>query len=323
MQTSNAKAKLSDATLTLIKRAITQHALPIEFLQTVQQHYAPIAAQLDERTEGHTRTLLIGIQGTQGSGKSTMADFLKVLLTQEHHLTVAVVSIDDFYHTAETRQQLAEDIHPLLATRGVPGTHDLPLAFSTLNTLTKLKMGEHCALPRFNKAVDDRVRKRDWPTITGPVDVVIFEGWCVGITPQNSEELVNPINQLELNEDPEGIWRTYVNTQLGEGYAKLFNQLDYLISITAPSFDVVFEWRSLQEQKLAQKLQNAPLEEQAKLLDDAQLRRFIAHYQRLTCHGLKQLPQTADWVIHLNKQHTVTHSKDNCEQRMATHEPSM
>lgn len=291
--------------------AISQHALPQDFTSAVSDHYAPVAASIAKRYQTKGTPLLVGIQGTQGSGKSTMADFTQLLLQHEHNLNVAVVSIDDFYHTAATRQQLAGEVHPLLATRGVPGTHDLALAFSTLHALSRLESGETLAIPRFNKAIDDRAPQAQWPQVNGPVDVIIFEGWCIGIGPQTDSEVIHPMNKLELEEDPDGTWRQYVNNQLAGDYAKLFNMLDYLVVITAPSFDVVFEWRSLQEQKLAAKLKNAPPEQQAKIQTEAQLRRFIAHYQRLTCHGLQHLPAQADWVLHLDEHHRITGSQHN------------
>lgn len=286
--------------------AITQHALPADFASAVSDYYAPIAQNIASRYQAKGTPLLVGIQGTQGSGKSTMADFTQLLLRHEHGLNVAVVSIDDFYLTAASRKQLAIDVHPLLATRGVPGTHDLPLAFNTLHALSRLDAGETLALPRFNKAIDDRAPRVNWPYITGPVDVIIFEGWCIGIGPQTDSDISHPMNTLELEEDPTGAWRQYVNSQLAGNYAKLFNMLDCLVVITAPSFDVVFEWRALQEQKLAAKLKDAPPEQQAKIQTEAQLRRFIAHYQRLTCHGLQQLPSRADWVLNLDEQHRIT-----------------
>lgn len=306
VHTDLANYQLKARTLSIIEQAIVEHALPSHFIESVRRFYAPIAAEVAQLQAHRDQTIVVGIQGTQGSGKSTMADFLKLLLHYDCDLTVAVVSIDDFYLTAADRQHLGNTVHPLLSTRGVPGTHDLPLAFNTLNKLSQIKMGEYCALPRFNKAIDDRAPRNDWPSVSGPVDVIIFEGWCIGIPPQPLEDLVNPMNKLELNEDADGRWRQFVNHQLGGDYAKLFNTLDYLVAITAPSFDVVFEWRSLQEQKLAEKLKNAPPEQQAKLQNETQLRRFIAHYQRLTCHGLKSLPAIADSVVHLDSTHAIT-----------------
>ncbi len=289
----------------MISQAIAKHQLPASFADTITMAYLPIAKAIAARCQGSHSALLVGVQGTQGSGKSTMADFLRLLLETENQLRVAVISIDDFYLTRQQRQQLAVDIHPLLSTRGVPGTHDLSLAFSTLEKLQSLSIGETCLLPCFNKALDDREDETLWPSVTGPIDVIIFEGWCLAIPPQTDEELQQPINDLEAMEDMDGRWRSYVNQCLQQQYGDLFAQLDCLVAITAPSFDCVYQWRQLQEQKLAASLRNAPDEQKSKLFTPQQLKRFIAHYQRLTEHGLKQLPASADWLIALDENHRV------------------
>jgi len=294
-----------------LQQAITAHKLPPHFAQFVSDFYLPIAQSVNNKLQSlrqtdAQKTLILGVQGTQGSGKSTLADFLKRILQTQHHLSVAVVSIDDFYHTLAARRQLANDVHPLLVTRGVPGTHDIPLAKYTLETLMDLKEGDQLALPRFDKAVDDRADETSWPVVDGPIDIVIFEGWCVGAQPQSSEQLSDAVNAFEQTEDSDGSYRRYVNTQLAEHYPAIFGLLDALVVMTAPSFDVVYQWRALQEKKLADKLALDPTLDASGVLNDTQLVRFISHYERLTSHCLNTLPQQADWILSLDAQHNIT-----------------
>lgn len=293
---------MSDSLTNLIR----EHKLPCEFKTTVERWYAPVAEAIAKLADDATSAIVIGVQGCQGSGKSTLSEFLKFFLEHEHRKVTAVLSIDDFYLTLAERRALSKEIHPLLATRGVPGTHDIELALSTISALKTLKSGESHDITRFNKAIDDRESPANFDSIAGPVDVIIFEGWCVGLNPQSEQSLANPVNMLEADEDPDGIWRRFVNDALTTQYSSLFNQLDALAVIQAPSFTCVREWRLLQEQKLADKLRFESDEAKKNIMNEAQIIRFISHYQRLTEHALATLPDKADWLLTLDSNHNVT-----------------
>ena len=103
---------------------------PNELLNTL---YLPMASWLAARQQNSP--LVVGINGAQGSGKSTLTKILSMLLSQGFDKNVVSISIDDLYLTRAERQQLAEDIHPLFLTRGVPGTHDVELGKSILMQL--------------------------------------------------------------------------------------------------------------------------------------------------------------------------------------------
>ncbi|PTY37270.1 hypothetical protein BGP77_02070 [Saccharospirillum sp. MSK14-1] len=249
--------------------------------------YQPLADWLLQR-----RPTILGVQGTQGSGKSTLAEVLKWHLEQQG-LSVAILSIDDLYLPLAERQRLAKQRNPLLATRGVPGTHDLALG-ETLLHWVRHGVGAK-ALPRFDKSRDDRRAMSEWPVLGSPPDMLIFEGWCVAMTAQPEAELDEPINALERDEDPDGDWRRYVNDQLAGPYQHLFAALDALIVLKAPGFEQVFDWRRRQEEALRGRGGSG-------VMDDNQLRRFIQHYERLTRHGLTTLGEQADVVVPLDDQ---------------------
>lgn len=282
-------------TETLIKKLVAAQSLPSQFMTSAQQWYLPLCKHLVSLKNKKNSTLYVSINGCQGSGKSTMAMFIEHILSQVHGLTVANLSIDDFYLTRKERKHLASHIHPLLITRGVPGTHDVPLAVKTLKKLA----GNHKQIPlvRFNKAIDDRADETTWAHIDGPVDIVILEGWCMGLTAQGKDDLYTPINELESHEDANGRWRNYVNEQLSDHYSDLFNLFDTSIMLKAPSFDCVYRWRSLQEEKLKASATTA-----TRLMGPKELKRFIQHYQRLTEHALSTLPDTTDIVFKMNEQ---------------------
>jgi len=244
--------------------------------------------------------LLVGINGAQGSGKSTTAELLAITLLQVHGLKTIQCSIDDFYLTHAERVQLAQDIHPLLITRGVPGTHDLKLLHDTLNCLMTQGPAATTQVPRFNKTLDDRLPKNDWETFRGKADVVILEGWCVGTPPQPKTRLKGAINALEAEEDADGAWRTYVNDALCHGYRSLFDRLDLLVLLKIPDFSAVIEWRSLQEQKLAEQAGQLI---GSKIMDAAAIQRFVMHFERLTRWNLETLPSIADLTLEIDRAH--------------------
>ncbi len=287
-----------------IKNLIEQHALPNQFELWVEQYFCPLAQDINKRQKNTSQAYVLGIQGTQGSGKSTAAEFLKYLLKDKYHLTCAVLSIDDFYLTLKERVELAHSVQPLLKTRGVPGTHDVPLAMSVIDKLKNQQSHQSTHIPRFNKAEDDRHPAEMWEKISGEVDVIIFEGWCVGLPPQSQQALLEPCNALEENEDQNLLWRSFVNEQLAEGYQSLFSLIDDLLVLQAPSFKVVYQWRLLQEQKLINNLKaKGELNRSGHTMNQAQIKRFISHYQRLTEHALTCLPARASWVLYQNAQH--------------------
>ena len=237
---------------------------------------------------------LIGLNGSQGSGKSTLAAALRERLAAAG-VRAAILSIDDLYLGRAEREALAATVHPLLRTRGVPGTHDLALARQVLQALRQPQNAE-VAVPAFVKARDDRAAPEQWPLLRTPLDLVLFEGWCVGTPPQDEAGLLPPVNALEAREDADGRWRRYVNEQLAGGYADLFAGLDALLFLQAPDFDCIYRWRLQQEAGNAAAAGTPGME-------PAALRRFIQHYERLTRHALRVLPGRADLVVELGPRH--------------------
>jgi D-glycerate 3-kinase len=274
---------------------IAAEALPPGYADTVSRIWMPLAGHLAGLHKARARPLLIGINGAQGTGKSTACRFLEVLLGDRHGLRVATLSLDDVYLTRADRAGRAATIHPLFATRGPPGTHDLALAETVITCL--LTGAGPVAIPRFDKAVDDRAPAADWPLLEAPLDMLLFEGWCIGAMPQDEAALAAPVNALEAAEDADGRWRRHVNTALATTYARLFAGLDQLIVLQAPDFTAVRNWRELQEQKL--------IAARGTGMDAPALTRFLQHYERLTRHMLADLGPRADIVIPIDHQHNA------------------
>jgi len=278
-----------------IARYLREQRLPESYAAAIDQVWLPLGEQLAARVRLSDSLVVIGMCGAQGSGKSTAAAVLCELLN-EQDLPAMAVSIDDFYLPRAQRAELARTVHPLLLTRGVPGTHDVELAQAVIESLAE---GGSTRVPVFDKATDDRRPRQQWREVEGPLRAVILEGWCVGARPQSTEQLATPINALERDEDADGRWRAYVNAALRERYARLFARLSPLVLLQAPSFEVVLHWRTEQEHKLRERLQREG-GDATRVMDDAQIARFISHYERITRHILAQMPARADHLIALD-----------------------
>ncbi|MFK8014743.1 MAG: hypothetical protein AB8G17_04840 [Gammaproteobacteria bacterium] len=282
---------------------MARHRLPASFAITANEYFAPLGQWLEKRCAPKGgATMVLGINGAQGTGKSTLSNFLAEYLARQFGRNVVELSIDDIYLTRAERQNLARDVHPLLVTRGVPGTHDLALGCSVIDALQCLESGQSLPVPRFDKSTDDRVPKRDWPLAAGPVDVIILEGWCVGSKAQSDSAVAEPMNELEADEDADGVWRRFVNDQLADHYPALFGRLDALVYLEAPGFESVRTWRTEQEAKL-----RAVTSASAQgLLSDREVLRFVAHFERVTRDNFERLPKSADAVISLGTDHGAT-----------------
>lgn len=278
---------------------LATHQLPSSYAEIAQKWFTPLCERLLKHQEGASKPFVVGINGCQGSGKSTLTSFIEAFLTSVHGKRVVSLSIDDFYLDQSQRNALAIKVHPLLKTRGVPGTHDTTLA---LTTLRQLDSGQPTALPRFNKATDNPQPKAQWPVVSESPDFVILEGWCVGVPAQSADDVKRPINHLEEVDDPLGIWRSFVNTELAGEYQALFNKIDYSVMLKAPSFDCVYQWRLEQEHKLAASVQGKG----AGIMSDEEVANFVQHYQRITEHALDCLPDTCDTVFILDSTRTIT-----------------
>ncbi|GGF58377.1 kinase [Alteromonas lipolytica] len=284
-----------------ISTFLAAHQLPDSYRDIALKWFTPLADEIFAHQESAKKPVFIGVNGCQGSGKSTLCDFLVYYLSQHKKLNIVSLSLDDFYLDKSSRNALAVKVHPLLATRGVPGTHDVELAQQTFD---RLRGYGTVSIPRFNKAIDDPYPVVDWPVIHSPPDVVLVEGWCWGVSSQSKSQLLEPVNILERDEDPLGIWRSYVNKQLGESYQALFDQMSFWIMLKAPSFAQVYNWRKEQEHKLAAKV--GASKPHTGIMTDLEIERFIQHYQRLTEHSLETLPARCNYVFHLDETRQIT-----------------
>ena len=251
--------------------------------------------------------LIVGLAGGQGSGKTTISSILSLILKKYFKLKVFKISIDDFYKTKKQREILSKNKHSLLLTRGVPGTHDIKIMLDFFRKI-KTKNFKSLKLPKFNKANDDRYKKKHWYKLKSRPDVVIFEGWCVGAKPQSLRLLKKPINTIEKAYDKSLKWRRFVNLQLKTNYKKLYSQLDSLLYLKVKNFNLLKKWRIKQEEKLWLK---AKSRKNLKIMNKKEVINFMQTYQRITEQMFKDAPKYSSIIMNLNKNHQIHKIKFN------------
>lgn len=282
---------------------LDRNQLPASYLEAANQWFSPIVNNIIQSYNPSNNTQIIGINGCQGSGKSTLADYLCTVVAERLEVTTVSLSLDDFYLTKSERIQLGSTVHPLLETRGVPGTHDVKLAIDCIKSLVA---GKKTVITRFDKSIDDRAAAESLKTVKGKVGLIVIEGWCLGAKPENAEQLSQPINNLEEQDDRDAIWRNYVNDAIRDKYQPLFNLADQLIMLQAPSFDSVFHWRLEQEQKMVKRLEKEGIANRSGVMSKQQILRFISYFQRVTENILNEMPQRADHLFKLGKSREIT-----------------
>ena len=273
-------------------------------LGQLNNFYLPISKMINEDYLKNKKTRIIALSGGQGSGKSTISQLLKIILKNAYNLETIVFSIDDFYKTLKERKKMSKKIHYLFSTRGVPGTHDTKKLYECLKNLKKNSFKNFC-IPKFDKSIDDRYSKNKWIKVLKKPNIVIFEGWCVGAKPQKNDALIKPLNKLEKLEDKSLIWRKKVNNELKYSYKNIYNLIDDLIFLKVPSFKYVYKWRLLQEAKL-KKNSNGK-----KIMNSAEIKRFIMFYERITRDMIKTLGFQAKVLINIDAKHRLKSIKIN------------
>ena len=268
----------------------------IDKVGKLKNFYLPLSRWIYVTYKKDNKIKIIGLSGGQGSGKSTITGILKFILKKIYSLDLCVFSIDDFYKTKVERKKMSKKIHPLFLTRGVPGTHDVELINKTFKNLKK-KIFKPVLIPKFDKLTDDRLKKSQWTKVKKRPHVIIFEGWCVGARHQRINILKKSLNLIEKKYDPDLKWRKKVNNQLKGRYKKLFNKIDKLVYLKAPSFNHIFKWRLLQEQNLKLTSKNK------KIMSKSKVRDFIMYYERITRQMMKDFPKISDLTVFLDNSH--------------------
>jgi D-glycerate 3-kinase len=184
-----------------------------------------------------TPPLVLGVNGPQGAGKSTLVAALVERARRRGYAAVGV-SIDDFYHTRADLDALAatHPDNPLLAARGYPGTHDVGLGAAVLAALCTAGAAgatESVVVPAYDKGAfggrGERLPRERWRVVPRPLDVVFIEGWMLGFRPVAAETLSDA--RLAVP-----------NAALG-AYAAWHDHVHAWLVLEASGFEQIAAWR--------------------------------------------------------------------------------
>jgi D-glycerate 3-kinase len=256
--------------------------------------WLPLAGQLvDWRSANNAAPALIGLLGSQGSGKTTLTALLKILL-DDQGLRVLPLSIDDFYLPYADRLAL-QVRDPRLIWRGPPGTHDVALLAPVL---TQLRSGQaNVLVPRFNKAAQNGAGDRQGFESVGAVDVVLLEGWLVGTRPVALSQLQQPLWPIVTPADQ--AFAVDMNQAL-YGYQSLWEQLDRLVVLPLADYRWSQPWRQQAEREMRHRGEAG--------MDDATVQQFVEYFWKALhpdrfIAPLKCDPAWADWIIEIGADH--------------------
>ncbi|MBD2435708.1 glycerate kinase [Nostoc sp. FACHB-110] len=270
------------------------HANFAEMLTLFWDVWLPLGMKLASHRQQLNCPLIQGILGVQGTGKTTMCQILSLILQQLGYRTLSW-SLDDLYKTYSDRLALSQQ-DPRLIWRGPPGTHDVDLG---LNVLNQIRQGNTAVrVPRFDKSLHAGAGDRTHPEIVTNVDIVLFEGWFVGVRPidpslfaQAPPPIVTELDKAFARE---------MNRQLSS-YLPLWERLDSLILLYPRDYRSSLEWRLQAEQRMIATGKPG--------MSNAQIEDFVNYFWRslhpeLYLQPLLRSPEVVDLVIEISPDQT-------------------
>lgn len=275
----------------------TYPQLSAHLSETLWNLWLPLATWLAEQRRAHKRPWVQGILGGQGTGKTTLGAILTLVLEALGYKTLSL-SLDDLYKTYSDRQRLRE-ADPRILWRGPPGTHDVDLGIQTLDALCQTGPKQPIAIPRFDKSLHNGAGDRTVPTLINGADIVLFEGWFVGVRPVEPsifEQSIAPITT-----DSDRAFARDMNAKLHD-YLPLWERLDSLIVLQPVDYRLSQQWRKQAEQHM--QAEGKPG------MSDAEIDAFVEYFWKalhpeLLIKPLTTTPGRADLVIEIQVDHSV------------------
>jgi D-glycerate 3-kinase len=254
----------------------------------------PIAMQLANWRQMQEPCLMVGMLGGQGTGKTTLSRILAEILAVMD-LCVCRLSIDDLYKTYAERQQL-QQADPRFRWRGPPGTHDVELGLSVLHQLRSDSPHQSVAIPRFDKSLWAGAGDRTDPEIVTGADIVLFEGWFVGVRPVDPAAFETAPAPIVAETDR--AFAREINDRL-VAYLPLWQQLDRLMVLCPTDYHFSQQWRRQAEHQMMAAGRSG--------MTDAEIDEFVEYFWRslhpeLFITPLLRDPHT-DLVIELDINH--------------------
>lgn len=264
-----------------------------EVISTLWRFWLPFSLQLQQTQRNLGRPLVHGILGGQGTGKTTLCVLVQGILQQLGSSCISL-SLDDLYKTYGERQQLRQ-ADPRLLWRGPPGTHDVELGIQILDQLRQGNR-ESIAIPRFDKSAYEGMGEKTDPEMVSSVDVVLFEGWCVGMHPVAEDVFNHAPSPIDTPEDV--VFAKEMNRRL-QSYLPLWERLDRLLVLYPQDYRWSVQWRLEAERKMRAQGKGG--------MRDDEVREFVQYFQK-SLHPKIFLPpllKEADWVVELDHNRAI------------------
>lgn len=265
-----------------------------EILNQFQKLWFPFAVELAIARRKLNRTLVQGILGGQGVGKSTLCQILKQILNYLG-CSVATLSIDDLYLTYPQRQELRRK-DPRLIWRGPPGTHDVNLGIEVIDRCRNSNSTEKILMPRFDKSAYNGAGDRSTPEAISKPDILLFEGWFVGVQPMAEDCFTRPPAPIITAEDIR--FAKDSNRRL-RAYLPLWDKLDSLMVLYPEDYRLSKQWRKEAEHKMIATEKTG--------MSDAEIDRFVEYFWK-SLHPelfIEPLTTTADLVVEIKRDRTL------------------
>ncbi|HAZ46211.1 MAG TPA: glycerate kinase [Cyanobacteria bacterium UBA11369] len=272
-------------------KGIKQHPA---LLETLWNLWLPLAMQLASHRQQLQRPMIQGILGGQGTGKTTLAAILTLILKHLGYRTLSL-SLDDLYKTYPERLALQQQ-DPRLIWRGPPGTHDVELGIKVLDQLRRglqenyqlpITNYQSIEVPRFDKSAWGGAGDRTQPEIVENIDIVLFEGWFVGVRPIDPGAFDNAPPPI-LTADDRRFARD-ANAKL-QDYLPLWQRLDGLILLLPTDYRLSQQWRRQAEQQMISTGKSG--------MSDETVDRFVEYFWK-SIHPelfIRPMARNSDWV---------------------------
>jgi len=267
-------------------------------IPTIWYFWLPLALQLADKRKQKGRTFIQGILGGQGIGKTTLAAIINLLLESLDYTSICI-SLDDLYQTYEERKKLQES-DPRLIWRGPPGTHDVELGVKLLDRLLTREDSEIISLPRFDKSACNGAGDRSKPQqINKKIDIVLFEGWFVGVPPVDEKVFETAPPPIITEEDK--LFARHSNKRL-QAYLPLWQRLDSLIVLWTVDYGISQSWRMEAERKAVASGKSG--------MRDGEIEQFVEYFWRslhpeLFIKPLISNSSLVDLVVEIKRDRTV------------------
>ena len=257
--------------------------------------WLPLALEIAHQQQQKNSVFVFGILGGQGTGKTTLTQILP-LIWRELNLASVAISIDDLYKTYAERQAL-QKIDPRLIWRGPPATHDVDLGLKTIDAL--LNQEKQVEIPRFDKSAYQGMGDRTTPQLVKPVDIVMLEGWLVGVEPIAETKFDKPPFPIITEEDRQF---AIVNNQRLQAYVPLWQKLDYLLVLNPREYQYSLQWRQQAEHLMISQGKTG--------MSDQQIEEFVHYFWQalhpdLFIKPLTQKGAKSDLVVNINLNHGI------------------